>query len=82
MPAGDQGYLWSVNDSSTYNVTDFWDNCLETDTSDQQQPGGGSWFSTITVAQCNGSSAQEWNAPASLSNAGVSNMFEPTVSGN
>ena len=82
MPAGDQGYLWTVNDSSTYNVTDYWENCLETDTSDQQQPGGGSWFSTITVAQCNGSSAQEWNAPASLSNAGVSNMFEPTVSGN
>ncbi len=82
VPTGDQGFLWSVNNSSTYNVTDYWDNCMTADTADQQVPGGGSSFSTITVAQCSSSAAQEWNAPASLSSSGVSNMYEPTVSGN
>ncbi len=56
MPVGDQGFLWTVNSSTTYNVTDYWANCLTADTADQQVPGGGSSFSTITVAQCSGSS--------------------------
>jgi Tfp pilus assembly protein PilX len=82
VPTGDQGFLWNVNNSTSYNVTDFWNECMTADTADQQVPGGGSSFSTITVAQCSSSAAQEWNAPASLSSSGVSNMYEPSVSGN
>jgi Tfp pilus assembly protein PilX len=82
VPAGDQNFLWTVNSTSTYNVTDYWGNCLETDPFDQQQPGGGSWFSTITVAWCSGSRLQMWNAPPTLTDAGVSNVYEPNVSGN
>ena len=80
VPATDQNFLWTVNSTSTYNVTDFWGNCLETDPFDQLAPGGGSKFSTITVAWCNGSRLQMWNAPPTLSDAGVSNVFEPNAS--
>lgn len=82
VPTGDQAYLWNVNSTSTYLVHDYWQDCLKADTYDQQEPASGSWFSTITVAKCDGDSAEEWNAPPSLSDAGVSNMFEPTEAGN
>jgi hypothetical protein len=78
-----EGFVWYVNTSTTYMTTDYWGNCLNADTHDQQQPGGGSYFTTITVAACDSSlPSEEWNAPPSLSPAAVSHVFEPDLTGN
>jgi len=78
VPAADNDVVWTVNASTTYWVQDYWSNCLETDTFDQQQPAGGAAYSTITVAACNATSdAEMWNAPPTQQASHVSNLFEP-----
>jgi len=77
------GFLWTVNSSTTYNVTDYYDDCLDADTDDFQQPAGGSTFATVTVASCSGDDAnEEWNAPPSTQEAQESHLYEPGLSGN
>jgi len=84
VPAGDSNLLWNVNDSTTYNVTDFYGNCLETDVADQGYPAGagGDNFSTLATQVCNGSTAEKWNAPAITTSTGIDNAFEPSLGGN
>lgn len=62
----------------TYTYTDTDGYCLEADTANQQDPGGGATFATIEVASCNGAYAEKWNAPASLGESQVSNTHEGT----
>jgi hypothetical protein len=76
---GNTQFLWNVNTSSSYTIQDYNNNCLETDSADQQYPVGNTdLFSTIAVNSCTGSNAQKWNAPATLEDSGVINTFEPT----
>jgi hypothetical protein len=76
------GFLWQVNTSTTYNVMDYWSACLNADTADQQAPASDD-FSTLTVATCsNATATEEWNAPATSTPASETHVYEPTLSGN
>lgn len=84
--AAQSHYLWSINTSTTYNITDAEGDCLDADNADQQIPSGdvgGAQYVTATVAVCDTTSEYEkWNAPPTVSNPGVSDVFEPILSGN
>lgn len=82
----DLPFLWSIDTSVPYNIMDVLGECLNADNADQQIPDGGSDgepFATATVAGCDATSeSEEWNAPPIVQQPGVSDVFEPTLSGN
>jgi hypothetical protein len=63
--------------SRSYILVDQWNRCLTADSADKYISGGQAW-SKITVATCNGSDAQKWNAPAYLTDASFGDYREIT----
>lgn len=63
--------------SRSYIFVDQWNRCLTADSSDPYTGAGQAW-SKITVAPCNGSEAQKWNAPAYLTDASFGDYREIT----